>query len=908
MKIAHKTVSLVTLLIALVCAINIVVVSSTLRRSQAERIRTAEVVFARSLAARLFRPVVDREVNKISDTLFEEQAMRSESVAYILVFDRGGYLLAHTLLGDFPKALLRLPNDFARGDGYRLEQVATGSNSYYDVAVPVMEGIKPVGTIHVGIKADYVENIITPTKNTSAAALLAGLFIAVVAVVIAVPIVRTITRPLSRLTRMVEQMADGDLDTHLKITSRDETGELAAAFHNMAARLSHAIKSQKQGLAERRRAEEELRINHEVQSVLGKILAISLLDIPFEEQLRRILQRITATSWLGTVPCGAIFLTGDSPDRLVMAAHLGLDDDSESRCGEVEIRHGVCGQADLAEATVYAACLEPRGKPCHRTSDHYGTCDHYGHCSIPIVADGELLGVLSLCFTEGHQPDRREEVFLNAVAEVLVAIIRHNRTRELVTHMASFDDLTGLANRSLFRDLLEQALVEAGRIGYGVAVLLLDLDNFKKINETLGHRVGDLLLKEVAPRLVHCVRRYDVTTQGGQDDEVDEIMARLGGDEFTFLVKQVSNPHDVARIATRILNAVSAPVVLEGKEVVTSGSIGVAVAIPGVTIDGDTLLRYADTAMYAAKAAGGSTYRFFDPKMNDAAVKRLDLENRLRAAIHGNELTLRYQPQVDLASGRLVGMEVLLRWHNPEIGWISPLELIPVAEETGLIQPIGRWVLTTACAQHAAWKAQGLAAGRLSVNLSARQFDRGRILEAVACTLDETGMAPEDLILEVTESVLMDKGEDNLTILSELRKLGVHHALDDFGTGYSSLAYLKRFPIDLVKIDRSFLMGIAEDERDLALVRAILAMAGSLGITCVAEGIETEAQLALLRHEGCVEGQGYLWAKPLTPEEMTELLHRTRDGAPIKPATAPVQRVIPAVYAAKRAVGGPHPK
>ncbi len=438
------------------------------------------------------------------------------------------------------------------------------------------------------------------------------------------------------------------------------------------------------------------------------------------------------------------------------------------------------------------------------------------------------------------------------------------RVAEQVDHLAHHDPLTGLANRLMLRVRLEQALPEGRRRGWAVALMMLDLDRFKVINDTLGHSVGDELLREVASRLQHAVRETD-------------MVARLGGDEFIVLLPDIRNAADVVTVARKVIGAFSRPVLVGSTELYTSPSIGVSM-FPADGADADTLLRNADTAMYHAKAAGRNNYQFYAAEMNLAATQRLDLERKLRQALAHGELALVFQPQLRAEAGSdqwlPIGVEALARWHHPGDGTISPARFIPVAEETGLIVPLGEWVLRTACRQVKAWLDDGLPPIKVAVNVSARQLHRRDFLETVAGILAETDLPAEMLELEVTESVAMDNPEESIKLLQAIRRMGVSIAIDDFGTGYSSLAYLKRLPIDYLKIDRSFVADIEQDLNDRAIAFGTIALAHSLGLKVIAEGVETADQLDLLRGNRCDEIQGYFFSPPLPPEAAYDYLHQ----------------------------------
>ncbi len=441
--------------------------------------------------------------------------------------------------------------------------------------------------------------------------------------------------------------------------------------------------------------------------------------------------------------------------------------------------------------------------------------------------------------------------------------------------LARYDSLTGLPNRRLHRERLEQALAHARREGSVVAICFLDLDGFKRINDTIGHSRGDQLLIQVAERLVDAVRASDTVARRGAAAEEEQV-SRLGGDEFTVLLTRISAPHDAGRVARRILEALRAPFQVEGREVFATASIGIVVS----PLDGDTveaLLRNADTAMYAAKKCGRDNYRFYDRSMNADAARNLEIEGRLRRALERDEFSLHYQPLRDAATGALSGAEALLRWDAPELGPVSPAMFIPVAEDTGLIYPIGAWVLRTACAQAQAWQKAGFRPIRMAVNLSGHQIRRPEFIESVQQALEETGLSAEWLELEITESTIMQNDEATDRAFWALDHLGIGLALDDFGTGYSSLSYLRRFPIRRVKIDRSFVAQIPGDADDTAMAAAIVAMAHNLMLSVVAEGVETEEQAQSLRELGCEELQGFLFSPAVPAEEFVRFLDRDKD-------------------------------
>ena len=435
------------------------------------------------------------------------------------------------------------------------------------------------------------------------------------------------------------------------------------------------------------------------------------------------------------------------------------------------------------------------------------------------------------------------------------------RTEEL-NHAVAHDAVTGLPNKSLFNDRLAQAITRARNSGQALAVIFLDLDRLKVINETLGYAVGDSLLRGVAERLSKCARE-------------GETVARFGGDEFSMLLCSVGGAEGAAVAAQRIRQALDAPFDIDGYELYVTASVGICL-YPDDGQDAGTLLKSAGAALGRAKQSGGGCHQFYSADMNADALERLSLETKLRRALERGEFTVHYQPQVELAAGRIVGAEALVRWQHPELGLVPPSVFIPLAEATGLIAPIGLEVLRTACRQCSSWEAAGLGRLRVAVNLSPEQFRQPELPRSIEGALRDSGLGPSQLELEITESSVMHDREGAVAKLTELRGLGVSVAIDDFGTGYSSLSYLKHLPVDTIKIDRTFVREMATDRNDAAIVRAIVTLGQSLGLRVKAEGVETQEQLDLLRAAGCDEAQGYLYSRPLPPDAFVKHLLEER--------------------------------
>ena len=457
-------------------------------------------------------------------------------------------------------------------------------------------------------------------------------------------------------------------------------------------------------------------------------------------------------------------------------------------------------------------------------------------------------------------------------------MLRASRAQEKIRELAYFDSLTTLPNRVSFKDSLERSLSRARRHGGELAVLFLDLDDFKRVNDTLGHSAGDMLLKGVADRLRSTVRTSD--TLGRQaDSDRGGAVARLGGDEFTILVTDLQRAEDAGLVAKRILDKLSKPFDLNGTVTYTTPSIGISV-FPRDGDDSEALLKHADTAMYYAKRAGKNVFKFHDDEMNEAVRKRAILDSNLRQAMSRGEFELHYQPQLALGDGRVVAVEALLRWSCGELGPVSPVDFIPLAEENGLIVSIGEWVLRTACVQAKRWRDEGINLTRMAVNISAAQFVRSDFVEMVARVLNDSGLEPEALELEITESLLAKDADGAVATLRALKKIGIQLSIDDFGTGYSSLSQLKRFPIDRLKIDRSFVNEIISDPDDAAITDAIIAMAKSMSLQVIAEGVETAEQMHFLKRTGCHEIQGYYISKPKSGEDLQSFLRDDESQIP----------------------------
>jgi len=487
----------------------------------------------------------------------------------------------------------------------------------------------------------------------------------------------------------------------------------------------------------------------------------------------------------------------------------------------------------------------------------------HGALALPIASGGQTFGVIEL-FSD--QAIRSEEALIHLLHSLSAQIgqsFQRKLAEDQLRFIATHDSLTDLPNRSLFNERLRHALHQGTRYSRGIAVMFIDMDRFKVVNDSLGHSAGDRLLQDSAKRLAECLRESDT-------------VARLGGDEFVVMIENFTAPKDAApkdaiTVAQKILASLARPFFVGGQEFLMSASIGIS-TFPDDGKDAETLLKNADIAMYRAKDQGRNNYQFYSAEMNKHTFERLAMESSLRRAIERNEFLLHYQPKLDLRTGAIGGVEALIRWQHPDLGMVPPIQFIKLAEETGLIVEIGEWVLKTACEQNKQWRDQGIPPMRVAVNLSARQFAQKTLVSDVARTIAQSGLTPDCLELEITESLVMDNPESAAETLHKLKNMGISLSIDDFGTGFSSLAYLKRFPIDCIKIDRSFIKDIPTEADDMAITRGIIALGHSLRLKIIAEGVETKEQQDFLRSNDCDEMQGFLFSKPLPAEQVTALL------------------------------------
>lgn len=659
--------------------------------------------------------------------------------------------------------------------------------------------------------------------------------------------IRRSLAPLVRLQDGTRRIALQDFDWRVPVTSRDELADVAHSFNAMASQLGRQFKA----LAAAADIDRAVLAATDASTIVDAVLS-GIRDVH---------------------PCAAAGVTLLPPDRGAGATSWVRHEADGGRPEPVRVEVGAADLRQLAGAEVIELRAGDALPGYLRPMAERGLG---AFVVLPLSSHHQLSGLLALGMRPEAAAAPDDLVQLRRLADQVAVALSNARMLEQVRVLAYYDSLTGLLNRPSYKSRLAHALQDARRERRKVAAFFIDLDNFGRINDTLGHELGDQLLRQVGERLRACCAGADEESEHTLGAACPEV-ARLGGDEFTVLLAGIDDPDDATALARRLLSALAPPVPLGPHEVFVTASIGIAI-YPDDGEDVETLLTHADTAMYEAKAQGGNGYQAFARAMNATAMQRLTLENDLRRALERDEMVLHYQPIVRADTGALTGAEALIRWQHPSLGLLLPGEFIAIAEETGLIVALGEWVLRTACAQNRAWQDAGFAPIRVAVNLSSRQIRQGTLATAVRGALDAAGLEPRWLGLELTESVLMERQHEAVAALHRLRAMGLQLAIDDFGTGYSSLSYLKHFPVDSLKIDRSFVRDLISVPDDAAITAAVIAMAHALELKVVAEGVETHEHLAFLRGQGCDEVQGHLVGRAVPPERFAEWLARGRPG------------------------------
>jgi diguanylate cyclase (GGDEF)-like protein len=660
--------------------------------------------------------------------------------------------------------------------------------------------------------------------------------------------------------------------------------ELNAFSPELIALLERLAKNVSFGLGNFDRADEKARADEQKERLARMFAALSATNEAIMRAKTRaeLFELVCAAASNGakfTSTSIALVREGSHELDLVAAAGPSAEGLRQARISVDEARpegQGLCGRAFRSRQACIANdyLSDPSNQAFYARALTDGS---KSGAAFPLIAGGRAVGTMLFVAAEKNAFTPEFAELLKRLADNVAFALENfdradekNRADERIEYLASHDSLTGLPNREMFNGLLRHAIDMAERYERRFALLFIDLDRFKVINDSLGHDAGDALLVEVAHRLRGALRASDV-------------VARLGGDEFVVILEETAGVADIERVATQLLSVLSQPLHLSGHECHTTASIGIAM-YPSNGSDLQTLTRNADMAMYLAKEDGKNGFRFFSREIKAQSIERLTLESALRRAAERNQFALHYQPKVDIESGQITGVEALLRWNHPDFGMVPPAQFIPLAEETGLIVPIGRWVLQEACAQNMAWQRRGLLPVTMAVNLSQRQFADPHLLNDIDLALFSSGMSPVLLQLEVTESMVMRNVARAVKVLDAIQSRGIRLAIDDFGTGYSSMSLMKQFPIDTIKIDRSFVRDLPEDAEDCAIAEAIISMGKALGMTIVAEGVETADQQAFLREHACDEMQGFLFSKPVTAQRMTVLLR-----SPPRLASPPLQ-------------------
>jgi len=634
--------------------------------------------------------------------------------------------------------------------------------------------------------------------------------------------------PLEKLLEGTRRVANREFNKPVQVDSNDEFESLANSFNIMTSRLGKQINA---------------------LTILSDLDQLILSNPNIETVLLTILKRIHEIT-----PCELISIAlTDKKDAEIGWAYISIAGTERMPKVEKIIIPNTESNMLLAYSSTFNVNLD---NDSWRFLEHLEIRDATIVQVFPIVINDRLNAIVSLSYPEELSFNNEELGYIRDLVDRLAVALATASRDEKLYYQAHYDTLTSLPNRQLFNDRLEQQIIHAHRENQLVGLLYVDLDRFKSINDSLGHSIGDQLLQQAAIRLIHCVRETDT-------------VARLGGDEFVVILSSVFSPKDASTIAENIITRISKSFKIGPHEVFVTPSIGITI-YPTDGTSGEELLKHADAAMYRAKELGSGKYMFFEEKMNLEDMERTSMEHDMRHALQREEFDLLYQPQLNLQTGELVGAESLIRWNHPEHGVIPPSRFISLAEDIGMVEPIGEWVLRAACKQYRDWHAQGILIDRISVNVSCRQFVQSNFVDMVYRTLATTGMSPHRLELEITESLLMEDRIDTVYILDKLHAMGVKLSIDDFGTGYSSLSYLKLLPVDALKIDQSFIRDIPADEGAATITSSIIALAHELKLNVIAEGIETEQQLELLRSRQCEYGQGFYFAPPMSPEDFIE--------------------------------------
>ncbi|MCW8825494.1 MAG: EAL domain-containing protein, partial [Gammaproteobacteria bacterium] len=660
------------------------------------------------------------------------------------------------------------------------------------------------------------------------------------------------------VARAVENREGRMLTTRVEVVGQKRSGEeipLELSITEITVEDEIAFSAFIRDISEQKMAQEKIERNLISQGLIASVLEISLKPISFEQRLDQILQEILNIPWLRLQSKGSVFIVGEDGRTLEMAAQHGLSSELILSCASVKFGECLCGRVAETHQVIHKGCVD------HDHDKRFTHMEEHGHYCLPILSGEHLLGVVNLYIDYDHKRNDDEVALLSSISHTIGGMIQRHQAERSLLHNAFHDSLTDLPNRILFLERLKHCMSRLSRQGdNSFAVLFLDLDRFKFINDSLGHSVGDQLLIDVAKRLKSCSRP-------------DDTVARLGGDEFTILLENVNSELDVSHITNRIHSALREPFDLDEREIFAPCSIGVAFGNSKYRTP-EEIIRDADTAMYRAKSMSGAQTVYFDEQMHTIALHRLTMDTNLRRAFENRELAVHYQPIISSQSDEIVGFEALARWPQKDGSMVSPVEFIPIAEETGLINELGLWVLRESCRQLLEWKSLFPSHSKLfmSVNLSGKQLLQKDLFNCIETIMAGLEFNPQDLRLEITESNLMANTLGNSTLLNKFRDRGYRFYIDDFGTGYSSLSYLHSFPFEALKIDRSFVNNLDNGEEHINMIETIVAIAHNFNMDVIAEGVETAEQQKMLQRLGCERLQGFLFSKPLAPEDVVNFL------------------------------------
>ncbi|WP_147822331.1 EAL domain-containing protein [Salidesulfovibrio onnuriiensis] len=847
-RLFHKPLLFMALMFGLIAVAMAYSSSRTLDRKLTDEYESKAVALATSMAESDINAILDRDASAVQARI--DRYMDIDGVAYVLVTDENGRVIAHTFTPVVPEVVENLVREVWRQDqGQRIIRDLTSSSGRHILHVSrhILSGL--AGMVHIGMDKtpirDQIRATLVQQLGMTLLIFLGGTFIAYVFFL-------NLSRPLAVLTEYARRVAGHDFSHDLEVTARDEIGDLGRSMKSMAADIADLVLTLEERVydktlqlqeakdelelkveertAELLRTNTQLKIEIAERRVIGEALrkAEQKYRTIFENAVEGIYQMSPSGRYISANPALARLFGYTTPDELMGAVY-----DSRTQL-----------YMDRERRNKFLARLSKQGEVKNFESKVRRK-------------DGKLIWVSE----SARRVDDKDGHIIYYEGSVEDVTLR-KKAEEQLKRQAFHDSLTKLPNRALFHDHLRMAIERGKRRDYQFAVLYLDLDRFKVINDSLGHDIGDELLKAVARVLKRCARSMDT-------------VARFGGDEFAILLEEVAAPRDVIRIAKRILEGIRQPFNLNGNEVFSSASIGIVLHTQGYERPG-ALMRDADMAMYRAKEQGKSRFKVFNHKMHDQVLRLMEMENDLRHAIDQRELTVAYQPIVHLESRRISGFEALVRWQHRERGLISPGDFIPLAEDTGLIYPIDYRVMEEACRSLCRWQRKFRTNGdpplTLNFNISGKHFGRAQLLRQVSDLLSSTGIDPACLNIELTESALVAHSAMAEELLMQLKGLGVNICIDDFGTGYSSLSYLQKFPIDVVKVDRTFVSRVQDDKDSRAIVSTIFSLGDSMDLKVVAEGVESPEQLSFLEQAGCNYVQGYLFYRPMFADEVEAVL------------------------------------